>query len=134
MKGGDISNELPLRVVVSLDCVLTKKPTAKRVLGIIRPAEEIEYNQLALSRLWNFAHKHGFTLELTGFGYTRKQMREVMEDLDNYGTNPFNYTTAYRVPGDLVSQLPYRPEVKNVIDIPTRGLMYGHWYLEFERV
>ena len=134
MKGGDISNELPLRVVVTLDCILTRRPTMKRFLGILQPSEEIEYNQMALGRLWNFAHKHGFTLELVGFGYTKKEMKEVMEDLDNSGTNPFNYSTAYRTSSDFASQLPYRPEVKNVIDIPDRALAYGHWFLEFERV
>jgi hypothetical protein len=57
-------------------------------------------------------------------------MDEVLEDLDNLGTNPFNYSKAYRVPADLVAELPYRPELKHVIDIPERGLRYGHWYLD----
>lgn len=134
MKGGDISNELPLKVVVALDCILSRTPGSKRLLGIIIPTEEVEYNQLALSRLWNFSHKYGFTLELVGFGRTRKDMKEIMEDLDNMGTNPFNYYTAYRTPSDFAGQLPYRPEVKNVVDIGERGLMYGHWFMEFERV
>jgi hypothetical protein len=57
-------------------------------------------------------------------------MDEILEDLDNLGTNPFNYAKAYNVVADLVAELPYRPEVKNVIDIPERGLRYGHWYLD----
>jgi len=131
MQGGDISNELPQKIVVALDCILLTTPKIKKTFGITTTYDEVEYNQIALSRLWNFGHKTGFTLELTGFGRTRKEMKEIMEDLDNSGTNPFNYFTAYRVPSDLVSQLPYRPEVKNVIDISSRGLMYGHWFLEF---
>ena len=31
---------------------------------------------------------------------------------------------------DLVAELAYRPELKHVIDIPERGLRYGHWYLD----
>ena len=134
MQGGDISNELPQKVVVALDCILLTTPRIKKTFGITTTYDEVEYNQIALSRLWNFGHKTGFTLELTGFGRTRKEMKEIMEDLDNSGTNPFNYSTAYRTSSDFASQLPYRPEVKNVIDIPDRALAYGHWFLEFERV
>ena len=60
-------------------------------------------------------------------------MKEILEDLDNLGTNPFNYATAYRAISDLVSELPYRPDVKHVIDISSRGMRYGHWFLEIER-
>ncbi len=130
MKGGDISNEVPQRVAVVLDCILDTKPTTKRVLGIPVFGEEVSYNRLALARFWNFSQKYGYVLELVGFGYTRKEMKEVLEDLDNLGTNPFNYSTSYKVVSDLVSQLPYRPELKHVVDIPSRGLMYGSWYLE----
>lgn len=130
MKGGDISNEVPQRIAVTLDCILDKTPTSKRVLGISVFSEEVSYNRQALARFWNFAQKYGYVMELVGFGYTRKEMKEIMDDLDNLGTNPFNYSAAYKVISDFSSQLPYRPELKHVVDIPTRGLMYGSWYLE----
>jgi hypothetical protein len=130
MKGGDISNEVPQRVAVTLDCILDKTPTSKRVLGIPVFSEEVSYNRQALARFWTFSQKYGYVMELVGFGYTRKEMKEILEDLDNLGTNPFNYSTSYRVISDFVSQLPYRPELKRVVDIPSRGLMYGSWYLE----
>ncbi len=130
MKGGDISNEIPMRVVVTLDCIIDRSPTFKKVLGIPVTGEEVTYNRQALSHFWRFAEKQGYTLELVGFGYTPKEMKEVHEDLDNLGTNPFNYVNAYNVVADLVAELPYRPELRGVIDIPSRGARFGSWFIE----
>jgi hypothetical protein len=134
MRGGDISNEVPLRVVVTLDCILDRSPTVKKVLGIPVFGEETQYNRQSLSLFWRFAEKQGYTLELVGFGYTKKEMEEVFEDLDNLGTNPFNYVNRYNSVADLVAELPYRPELKGVVDIPSRGLRYGGKYLEMGRL
>ncbi len=134
MKGGDISNEVPLRVVVILDCVLDRKPTVKKVLGIPVFGEESQYSRQSLSLFWRFAEKYGYSLELVGFGYTKKEMEEVFEDLNNLGTNPFNYVNRYESVADLVGELPYRPELKGVVDIPSRGLRYGSKYLDMGRL
>lgn len=130
MRGGDISNEVPLRVLVTLDCIIDRKPTFKRVLGIPVMGEETTYNRQALAHFWRFSEKHDYTFELVGFEYTQKEMERVLEDLDNLGTNPFNYAKAYNVVADLVGELPYRPEVKGVVDIPSRALRYGSKYME----
>lgn len=130
MRGGDISNEVPQRVLVALDCIIDRAPKVRRVLGIPVFEEEVNYNRQSLSMFWQFAHKYGYVLELVGFEYREKDMTRVMEDLDNLGTNPFNYAKAYNVVADLVAELPYRPEVKGVIDIPSRGLRYGHWFID----
>ena len=130
MRGGDISNDVPQRVLVSLDCIIEKSIKLKKVLGISVPSEEINYSRLSLAMFWRFAEKFGYVLELVGFGYSQKEMDEVLEDLNNLGTNPFNYAHAYNLVADLVAELPYRPEVKSVVDIPARGLRYGHWYLD----
>jgi hypothetical protein len=134
VKNGDISNEVPLRVVVTLDCILDRSPTVKKVLGIPVFGEESQYNRQSLSLFWRFAEKHGYTLELVGFGYSKKEMEEVFEDLNNLGTNPFNYVNRYNSVADLVGELPYRPELKGVVDIPSRGLRYGSKYLEIGRL
>ena len=64
MKGGDISNETPLRVVVTLDCILDRRPKINRVLGIPITSEEVTYNRQALSQFWRFAEKYEYRLEL----------------------------------------------------------------------
>lgn len=130
MKGGDISNEVPKRVLVALDCLIKTDLKINKVLGISLPYQEVTYDRQALAHFWRFREKNDYVLEIVGFERTQKEMDEILEDLDNLGTNPFNYSTAYNVVADLVAELPYRPEVKFVIDLPTRGLRYGHWYLE----
>lgn len=135
MQGGDISNKVPLRVAVALDCVIDVKPSVKRVLGLIPVfGEEVTYNRQALSLFWRFAEKFGYVLELVGFGYSQKDMEGVMEDLNNLGTNPFNYVVAYNVVADLVAELPYRPELVGVVDISERGLRYGSKFIDLGRV
>ena len=133
MKGGDISNEVPMRVLVTLDCIIDRRPSLKKVFGITIPEEEVTYNRLALATFWRFKDTFEYSLELVGFEHTQQEMDEVLEDLDNLGTNPFNYAKAYNVVADLVAELPYRPEVRHVIDIPERGLRYGHWYMDIGR-
>ena len=132
MRGGDISNETPPRVAVTLDCILSRDIKINKFLGINIPTEEVTYDRMALAMFWRFANNNGFILELIGYGYSQEEMDSVEEDLNNLGTNPFNYSKAYRAPADLVAELPYRPELKHVVDIAERGMRYGHWYLDLE--
>lgn len=135
MRGGDLSNEVPKRVAVSIDCIINREPVIKKILGVIpHVEEEITYDRGMLARFWRYSESSGFILELVGFGYSNKDLKEVMEDLDNLGTNPFNYSKAYNVVADLVAELPYRNELVCVIDIPSRALRYGSWYYDLGRV
>lgn len=134
MRGGDLSNEVPLRMIVTLDCILDKRPNVKKVLGIPVFSEESVYNRQQLSFFWRIAERYSYTLELAGFGYSQKEMDEVLEDLDNLGTNPFNYATSYNVISDLIADLPYRPELVGVVDIPSRGLRYGSKFIDVGRL
>ena len=134
MRGGDISNEIPMRVLVSLDCLLLREPRINKVLGISVPYIETTYDRRALAHFWRFKDTYEYSLELVGFERSQNDMDRILEDLNNLGTNPFNYAKAYNVVADLVAELPYRPEVKHVIDIPDRALRYGHWFLDEGRV
>ena len=132
MKNGDISNEIPRRVLVNIDCILDRTPTFKRVLGIPVTGEEVRYNLQVLSYFWHFNSKYGFVLELVGFEYSNEEMQVVLEDLNNLGTNPFNYARAYEDPHELIAELPFRSEVYKVVDIASRGLLYGSWFMGME--
>lgn len=135
MQGGDLSNETPRRAVVSVDCFLDREPVFKKILGLVPyTSENVTYNRAMLSRFWRYSNDNGLILELVGFGYSQKEMDEIMEDLDNLGTNPFRYAKAHRVVADLVAELPYRNELLCVIDIPTRALRYGSRYFDLGRV
>jgi hypothetical protein len=133
MRGGQLSNAIPRRVLVTTEVFIIRTPTIKKVLGLIPVAgEDVEYNRIALNKLWWFGSKNEILLEVAGIGFTEKETEQLMSDLDNAGTNPFNYAHAYESVSDLVRHLPYRPEVYKVMDIPSRALRYGSWYMGLE--
>ena len=135
MQGGDISNAVSKRSIVVVDTFLDRQPKIKKILGFIPVRdEEVNYNRAMLSRYWAFSSATGRTLELVGFGMSQSDIERVMDDLDNLGTNPFNYCSAYSTIVELVAELPYRPEVLSVVDIPQRMLRYGSYAMDIGRV
>lgn len=128
MQKGDISNELPKRMLVTTDIIMDVEINIKKKLLII-PTVKIEkkFKRDALSYLYIFTTRAGFTLELVSFDLRDEDLAEVMDLLDNRGTNPFRYYTAYESDKHLLSELPYRPEVVGVVDVDSRLLRYGHW-------
>lgn len=128
MKNGDISNELPKRMLVTTDIIMDVEINIKKKLLII-PTVKIEkkFRRDALSYLYIFTTRAGFTLELISYDLGDDDLQEVMDMLDNMGTNPFRYYTAYESDKHLLSELPYRPEVVGVVDVDSRLLRYGHW-------
>lgn len=128
MRKGDISNELPKRILVTTDIIMDVEINIKKKLLII-PTVKIQkkFRRDALSYLYIFTTRAGFTLELVSFDLGDADLQEVMDMLDNLGTNPFRYYTAYESDKHLLSELPYRPEVVGVVDVDSRLLRYGHW-------
>ena len=84
-----------------------------------------------LSHLYMVSLKRGITMELVSFNHSEDEMIELMVHLDKVGTNPFRYGTSYKSVDALVKELPYRPEVIGVIDMPSRLLRYGRWGMDF---
>jgi hypothetical protein len=135
MLKGDISNELPKRVIVVIDTFLDVEVSVKKQFKIIPVTKRTEtFNRSILSRLYVFSQRVGYTLELVSFNNTEEQLEVVTEKLDKMGTNPFRYFTSYTAIDHLVNELPYRPEVIGVLDLPTRLLRYGHWGMDFSQL
>ena len=135
MLKGDISNDLPKRVVVLADTFLDYEIKIKKVLKVIpRTSKNIKFNRSILSRLYVFAQRVGYTMELASFTLSEDELQLLIDNLDKMGTNPFRYFTAYESVEHLVSELPYRPEVVGVLDLPSRMLRYGHWGLDFTQL
>lgn len=130
MYKGDISNSMPKRVLVVDDLVVLKrqKVTKKyKILPVVKT--EVEYDRIMLNKLYQFTTREGITLELISFDMDQDKLEVLYEALDKAGTNPFRYYSAYKSPRELVSDLPFRPEVAGVFD-PAHQLMYGHWGLD----
>lgn len=135
MRKGDISNELPKRVLVTTDIFIEKSVTIKKKFKIIpAPKVESKMNRGFLSYLYLYTTNKGVTLELVSFDHTEEELETLTLYLDKMGTNPFRYFTAYSSVEQLVDELPYRPEVIGVVDMPTRLLRYGHWGMELSRL
>jgi hypothetical protein len=135
MQGGDISNVVSRRVIVTVDTFIDRIPSVKKVLGLIPVTDEqVSYNRSMLGRFWHYAAKSGLVMELASFDLTQAELDRVFDDLENLGTNPFNYGNAYESIEQLVAELPHRPEVASVVDVPQRSMRYGSWALDIGRI
>ena len=131
MRNGDISNELPKRIIVVTDVFLQTELKFKKRLRVIRvPEVEYSVNRQLLSNLYLYTSAKEVTLEAASFTLDDEALSALMDKLDRMGTNPFRYYTSYESVEHLVSELPYRPEVVGVLDLPSRQLRYGHWGLD----
>lgn len=133
MKNGDISNELPRRIIVVSDTFLTVELKIEKKFKFFPvPKVEKKIRRELLSFLYLYTTKNGVTLELASFDIDQEELGKTVDVLDSMGTNPFRYFSAYDSVDHLVAELPYRPEVIGVLDIPNRLLRYGHWGLDIQ--
>lgn len=131
MRKGDISNDLPRRIIVTTDTFLTVEVTVKKKLKVFPvPKIDRKINRQYLSWLYLYTTKNGTTLELVSYDMSEEDLKSLVDMLDEMGTNPFRYYTSYENVDHLVNELPYRPEVLGVLDKPDRLLRYGHWGLD----
>lgn len=139
MKGGDISNETSPRVIVTIDVVVQSEVVeSKRLLRSDLQERKVKnLNNLALVQLWNVANKYGLSVELAGFEselWTQDDLDKLMDKLDRRGANPFNYAELYTDIDDFVGELPYRSNLKGVIDLPERVMRYGSMGIELQNL
>jgi hypothetical protein len=130
MYKGDLSNDMPKRTLVvdllftDMSETVTRKWLKKKV------AKDVSYDRLLLNKLYHYTVTSGVTLELVSFELNEDELTKLYNELDRVGVNPFRYHSSYKTINELVSLLPYRPEVLGVLDLPQRQLMYGHWGLD----
>lgn len=139
MIGGDISNESPPRIIVTVDVVaISELVESKRLLrGKVMERKVTSLNNLALSRLWKVSNQYGLSVELAGFEddlWTQEHLDKLMARLDSRGGNPFNYAELYEDIPNFVSELPYRSNLKGVVDLQERVARYGSWGIELDNL
>lgn len=139
MKNGDISNETSPRVIVNIDVVVNSELIEnKRVLRSATMERKVTgLNNLALSHLWNMTNKYGLSAELVGFEddlWSQEHLNSLMERLDSRGGNPFNYALVYSNIEDFIGELPYRSNLKGVIDLRERVARYGSYGVELDNL
>lgn len=138
MRGGDISNETPFRIIVLADVVAeTEEVTQRKFLSKETTLKVKNINKTAVYQLWMITNKYGLSVELAGIeenGWDLSALDRIMEILDRRGGNPFNIAQIYSTTQELVDDLPYRINLKGVVDLPTRNAMYGSWGVDLERL
>lgn len=131
MRNGDISNELPKRILVTTDVILDMYVMTKTKFKFFKiPTVTKKLKREIASYLYLVTTRREITLELISFDLDEEQLYDVMEWLDVIGTNPFRYHSVYDSIDELVKQLPYRPEIIGVLDKPQNLLRYGHWGMD----
>jgi hypothetical protein len=135
---GDISNETSPRIIVVIDVVANSEVfEEKKILRTIVERKVVSLNNTALSELWTVSNKYGLSVELAGFQnemWTQEHLEKFMERLDRRGGNPFNYAELYSDINDFIGELPYRTNLKGVVDLRERIARYGSWGIELNNL
>jgi hypothetical protein len=139
MLRGDISNETPPRIIVNIDAVVSSDvQEEKKLIGANKVSRNVVgLNNPALSLLWNKSYQFGLSVELAAFEsefWTQKHLDNLMARLDSRGGNPFNYAELYSTIDDFIGELPYRTNLKGVVDIVERVARYGSWGIELQNL
>lgn len=138
MINGDISNETSPRIIVVIDVVaISEIVEEKKLLRTTTERKVNSLNNLALSQLWNISDKYGLSVELAGFSneyWTQEHLDKFMDRLDRRGGNPFNYAELYNDIDDFIGELPYRSNLKGVVDLRERIARYGSWGIELNNL
>lgn len=135
MRHGDLSNEVPRRILVFLNYVALPPDdgltTRLRRRRHNHRAVAAQYVLLpaTIAQLLRMSARHGLHVELFAVGITQEELDAVVERLDTGQAHPFTHATCYPTLNDFVSTLPYRPEVIGVVDVPERALRYGSWFM-----
>lgn len=138
MINGDISNETSPRIIVVIDVVANSEIfEEKKILRTIVERKVVSLNNVALSELWTVSNKYGLSVELAGFAdelWTQGHLDSFMERLERRGGNPFNYAELYSDINEFISELPYRTNLKGVVDLRERIARYGSWGIELNNL
>jgi hypothetical protein len=138
MRGGDISNVSSPQVIATTTLLLTLKTVEeKRLLGKKTSNSVGDIDLIAANKLWTMGNKYGVSLELAGFedeGWTEELLDKAFEKLERRAVNPFNYWQLYENPHEIVGGLPYRANLKAVIDVPGRVAMYGSAGVQLDNI
>jgi hypothetical protein len=77
------------------------------------------------------------SLELAGYadaGWTDQLLEKAFEKLEREIVNPFNYWQLYADSAELVRKIPYRANLRGIVDVPDRVARYGSAGVELKNL
>ena len=138
MKGGDISNVSSPQVICTTDVVIKLLEEETGALFLKRKVYKLgDINMLNANSLWRASSSYGLSLELAGFedqGWSEELLDKAFERLERRVVNPFNYHQLYSSIDELVNVMPYRPNLKGVIDVTERVARYGSLGVQIDSI
>lgn len=138
MINGDISNETSPRIIVMVDVVANSEiEEEKKMFKTVYKRKISSLNHLNLSHLWNITNKYGLSVELAAMEnehWEQPALDKIMDRLDRRGGNPFNYAEVYPDVFEFIAEIPYRNNLKGVIDLRERVMMYGSYGIELNNL
>jgi hypothetical protein len=138
MKNGDISNVSSPQVVCITDVAIGITEVETKTFLSKKTSFKIgDIDLKNANKLWVMSNKYEISLELAGFeseGWSEELLDKAFEKLERRVVNPFNYWQLYEDADELVAGLPYRPNLKAVIDIPGRVARYGSAGVEIDNI
>jgi hypothetical protein len=139
MKDNDLDNSPAYRYWVMAEVVFDRRESKETVVeGRWRKTEHertlVTWVPIlrALSELWNFSDRYGVRMELVFTDGMVLDGPELWTLLDSSAANPFNDYHVVENLEHVVRDLPYRPDLRGVIDLPTRTAYYGGMGLRLE--
>ena len=138
MKGGDISNVSSPQVIATTNLVIGLKTVEEKKFLSTKYSQVIgDIDKIAANKLWLLGNNYGVSIELAGFadeGWTEPLLEQAFEKLERRVVNPFNYYQLYEDIDELVGLLPYRANLKAVLDVPDRVARYGSAGVQLDNI
>lgn len=126
MYKGDLSNEVTKRILVTYEAVTEEILVPKKFMGLVTGTQaDRRFDRRLLNQLWRYTDRFPVRLEMVNFGVSQREADARHDRIDQRGMNPFNYSLAYESIEELLIDLPYRPDVLGVLDIPENQARYG---------
>jgi hypothetical protein len=66
--------------------------------------------------------------------WSQSQLDKIMDRLDRRGGNPFNYAELYPDVFEFIAEIPYRNNLRGVIVLRERVMMYGSYGIELNNL
>ena len=80
---------------------------------------------MALSMLWQWSASLGLRLEMLFLGGAAMDGPEIWDMMERGSSNPFADYLVFEGRGAAAKELPYRPDIVGVIDVPEHRAVWG---------